>query len=316
MVDFAKLKKTSGDLSKLKAELEKQNTKNNFGNEQDDERYWKPDVDKAGNGYAVIRFLPAPEVDGDDGTPWIKFWDHSFKGPAGWYIEKSITTIDQKDPASEYNTELWNQGEGSTGRKFVTGDGTNENPGSKRRLHYVSNIFVIEDSKHPENEGKVFLYKYGKKIFDKLSEAMHPPFPDKEAYNPFDFWTGASFKLKIRKKDGYRNYDACEFGEQKPISSKDKEIESIWKQEHSLLEIIAPSKFKTYEQLKRRLNKVMSLGEDTPGDEVETPKEATKKPAPKAEVKKTSKKKDPEPKVETDGEEDELEYFRKLSQED
>ena len=212
-----------------------------------DERLWKPEMGKDGNGYAVIRFLPAPE--GED-MPWVRLFSHAFQGPTGkWFIENSLTTMNQKDPVSEYNTQLWNTGveaDKELARK------------QKRKLQYYSNVLVVSDPKHPENEGKVFLYRYGKKIFDKLMESMQPAFEDETAVNPFDFWEGAEFKLKLRMLDGYWNYDKSEFSTPSEIAPTDEEIESIWKQTHSLQEIVAPDQFKSYDELKARLDEVLS----------------------------------------------------------
>ena len=212
-----------------------------------DDRLWKPEMDKSGNGYAVIRFLPA--VDGED-LPWAKVWNHAFQGPTGqWYIENSLTTIGQKDPVSEHNTRLWNTGlesDKEIARK------------QKRKLQYFANIYVVSDSKHPENEGKVFLYRFGKKIFDKIMEAMQPAFEDEEAINPFDFWKGANFKLKVRKVDGYWNYDKSEFDSVSPLFDNDAEIETLWKMQYPLAEFSADSNFKSYDELKTRLDAVLS----------------------------------------------------------
>ena len=212
-----------------------------------DERLWKPELDKSGNGYAVIRFLPS--CDGED-LPWAKLWSHAFQGPTGqWYIENSLTTVGGKDPVSEHNTALWNSGiesDKEIARK------------QKRKLQYYSNIYVESDSKHPENNGKVFLFRYGKKIFDKIMAAMQPEFEDESAINPFDFWKGANFKLKIRKVDGYWNYDKSEFESPSQLKSTDEELEAIYKKEHSLAEFLAPSNFKSYDELKTRLDTVLS----------------------------------------------------------
>ena len=212
-----------------------------------DDRLWKPELDKSGNGYAVIRFLPA--VEGED-LPWAKIWSHAFQGPTGqWYIENSLTTISHKDPVSEHNTRLWNTGlesDKELARK------------QKRKLQYFSNIYVVSDAKHPENEGKVFLYRYGKKIFDKVMEAMQPEFEDEKAINPFDFWQGANFKLKIRKVDGYWNYDKSEFDAPSPLLKDDDKIEEIWKLQYPLAEHTAATNFKSYDELKTRLDAVLS----------------------------------------------------------
>ncbi|MCS5610670.1 MAG: single-stranded DNA-binding protein, partial [Candidatus Poribacteria bacterium] len=201
-----------------------------------DERLWKPQLDKTGNGYAVIRFLPAPK--GEE-LPWAKVWNHAFQGPTGqWYIENSLTTIGQKDPVSELNTRYWNSGVESD--KEIARR-------QKRKLQYFSNIYVVSDSKNPDNEGKVFLYRFGKKVFDKIMEAMQPAFDDEVAINPFDFWKGANFKLKIRKVDGYWNYDKSEFDSTTSVLlDNDDALEEVWKKQHSLKEFSAPTNFKSY----------------------------------------------------------------------
>ena len=242
---FANLKKQSrlGSLtSKLTNEIEKMNKGSTGGA---DERLWKLEVDKAGNGYAVIRFLPAPE--GED-LPFVKLYSHAFQGPGGWFIENSLTTLGQKDPVSEYNSLLWNNG---------TDAGKETARKQKRKLTYVSNIYVVKDPANPENEGKVFLYKYGKKIFDKLTAAMQPEFEDEEAIDPFDFWQGANFKLKAKNVAGYRNYDSSEFAAVSPLLDDDDALESLWKKQFSLAELVANDQFKTYEELKTRLDYVL-----------------------------------------------------------
>ena len=212
-----------------------------------DERLWRPQLDKSGNGYAVIRFLPP--CDGEN-LPWAKLWSHAFQGPTGqWYIENSLTTLSQKDPVSEHNTRLWNSGVESD--KEIARK-------QKRKLQYYSNIYVVSDTKNPDNEGKVFLYRFGKKIFDKLMEAMQPAFEDETPINPFDFWTGANFKLKIRKVDGYWNYDKSEFDNVSTLSDNDDELEKIYKSQYSLDEFTAPTNFKSYDELKTRLDMVLS----------------------------------------------------------
>ena len=214
-----------------------------------DERIWKPTVDKSGNGYAVIRFLPAPE--GEE-LPWVRYWDHGFQGKTTgmWYIEKSLTTIGQKDPVGELNSRLWNSGVESD--KEIARD-------QKRRLHYVSNIYIVSDSGNPANEGKVFLYQYGQKIFEKLMSAMQPEFEDEDPVDPFDLWEGADFKLKIRNVGGWRNYDRSEFAAPGALAD-DEEMERIYAQAHPLGEFTDPATFKSYEELKARLDTV--LGND------------------------------------------------------
>ena len=260
-----------------------------------DDRLWKPELDKSGNGYAVIRFLPSCE--GED-LPWAKLWSHAFQGPTGqWYIENSLTTTGGKDPVSELNTSLWNSGVESD--KEIARK-------QKRKLQYYSNIYVVSDSKHPENEGKVFLFRYGKKIFDKIMAAMQPEFEDESAINPFDFWKGANFKLKIRKVDGYWNYDKSEFEAPSKLSDDDGKIEEIWKKQYSLNEFTAPTNFKSYEELKTRLDAVLSgtvsvgnVVEQMADEPIETPKIDTK------EVSAPSQESD----------DDTMDYFQKLASE-
>ena len=219
-----------------------------------DERLWKPVLDKVGNGYAVIRFLPAP--DGED-MPWAKVWNHAFQGPTGqWYIENSLTTLGQKDPVSEMNTAYWNSGVESD--KEIARR-------QKRKLQYFSNIYVVSDPANPENEGKVFLYRYGKKIFDKIMESLQPAFDDEVAVNPFDFWKGANFKLKIRKVDGFWNYDKSEFEKPTSLFEKDNDIEKVWKKQYSLADYTAATNFKSYDELKTRLDLVLA-GKTTVGN--------------------------------------------------
>lgn len=245
MADFASLKKNRQSMfDNLTTEINKLNTTTA---PTDDNRFWKPEVDKAGNGYAIIRFLPAPA---NEDVPFVRVWDHGFQGPGGWYIEKSLTTIGQADPVSEYNTELWNSG--IEANKEVVRK-------QKRRLSYYSNIYVVKDPSHPENEGKVFLFKYGKKIFEKLNAAMNPEFEDEKPMNPFDLWEGANFKLKIRNYEGYRNYDKSEFDSPSPLSDDDDNMEKIWKREFALSEFIEPSNFKSYDELKSKLHRVLGL---------------------------------------------------------
>ena len=243
-MSFASLKKQSS-LGSLTAKLVKEVEKTNKGGGSGDDRLWKPEVDKAGNGYAVIRFLPAP--DGED-LPWAKLYSHAFQGPGGWYIENSLTTNGAKDPVSEYNSELWNTGIDSD--KEIARK-------QKRKLSYYSNIYVVKDPSNPENEGKVFLYKYGKKIFDKVMSAMQPEFEDEEPINPFDFWAGADFKIKIKKVAGYWNYDSSEFARPGALLDDDDAMEAIWKKEYSLTEITAGDQFKSYDELKKRLDYVL-----------------------------------------------------------
>lgn len=247
-MSFSDLKKSSslGSLTaKLVKEVEKQNTGGQSGA---DERIWKPVMDKSGNGYAVIRFLPAP--DGED-LPWVKLFSHAFQGNGGWYIENSLTTTGGKDPVSELNRELWNSGN-ETDKETVRKQ--------KRKLSYYANIYVVKDPANPQNEGQVFLYKFGKKIFDKIMDAMQPEFEDEEPINPFDFWQGANFKLKLKKVAGYWNYDSSEFASVGTLLDDDEALEAIWKKEYSLTDLVSPDKFKSYEDLKKRLNYVLGKG--------------------------------------------------------
>jgi len=253
--------KRSNSLDKLLGEVQKENAPQEKKSYKD-ERLWKPEVDKSGNGYAVIRFLPA--VEGED-MPWAKVWNHAFQGPTGqWYIENSLTTLGQKDPVSEMNSAYWNTGiesDKEIARK------------QKRKLQYFSNIYVVSDSKHPENEGKVFLFRYGKKIFDKIMAAMQPEFEDEKAINPFDFWEGANFKLKIRKVAGYWNYDSSDFDSPKALFDNDEKIEEVWKTQYALNEFTAATNFKSYEELKTRLDAVLS-GSVTVGNVAEQMEDA------------------------------------------
>ena len=254
-MSFKDLKKQS-KLGSLTAKLVKEVEKMNNNGASGDERTWKLDVDKSGNGYAVIRFLPAPE--GED-LPFVKLYSHAFQGPGGWYIENSLTTLGQKDPVSEYNTQLWNNG---------TDAGKETARKQKRKLTYMSNIYVVKDPANPENEGKVFLFKYGKKIFDKLTAAMQPEFEDEEAIDPFDFWQGANFKLKAKNVAGYRNYDSSEFAAVSPLLDDDDALEALWKKQFSLAEIVAADQFKSYEDLKKRLEYVLGSKRPTQDPDV------------------------------------------------
>lgn len=246
MVDFSKLKASSGKKSLEDLNRKLASISGNNESKGPDERFWSPTVDKAGNGYAIIRFLPAPQ---DEDVPFVRIFDHGFQGPGGWYIENSLTTLGKPDPLSEHNSKLWNSG--IEANKEIARK-------QKRRLHFISNIYVVQDSGNPANDGKVFLYKYGKKIFDKLNEAMNPQFADEEAVNPFDLWAGANFKLKIRNVEGYRNYDKSEFERQGPLFDDDEKLEAVWKKEYSLKSFLDPSNFKSYEELEARLMKVLN----------------------------------------------------------
>ena len=300
-MSFAKLKKQS-KLGSLTAKLVKEVEKMNNNGTSGDDRLWKLDVDKSGNGYAVIRFLPAP--DGED-LPFVKLYSHAFQGSGGWYIENSLTTLGQKDPVSEYNTQLWNNG---------TDHGKETARKQKRKLTYTSNIYVVKDPANPENEGKVFLFKYGKKIFDKLTAAMQPEFEDEEAIDPFDFWQGANFKLKAKNVAGYRNYDSSEFAAQSPLLDDDDALEALWKKELSLAEIVAADQFKSYDDLKRRLNYV--LGNTAPRQDAEVEDEVEIIERERAELEVTAAADSTSRSVTSDADEDDaLSYFAKLAEE-
>lgn len=242
--NFAALKSSSSQsIDKLNSQLEKLNPSQQ--SRAGDDRFWKPSVDKAGNGYAVIRFLPAST--GED-VPFVRVFSHGFQGPGGWYIENSLTTINQKDPVGEMNQMLWNTG-GDEGKEQARKQ--------KRKLEFISNIYVVKDPSNPANEGKVFLYKFGKKIWDKINLQMNPEFEDESPVNPFDFWQGADFKLKIRKVAGYRNYDSSEFDSAAPLLDDDSQLEAVWNKQYALQEFIDPKNFKTYDELNAKLNRVL-----------------------------------------------------------
>ena len=243
---IAALKRSKSNLDTLIGELSKVAEPTKQKNSYADDRFWKPELDKTGNGYAVFRFLPAVK---DEDLPWARLWSHAFQGPGGWLIENSLTTLNKKCPISEANSLLWNSGveaDKEIARK------------RKRKLSYIANIQIISDPKHPENEGQIKLFKFGKKIFDKITEAMKPEFEDESPINPFDFWEGANFKLKIRKVDGYWNYDKSEFDRPTALFDNDGQIEEVWKKAYPLAEFSAASNFKSYDELKQRLDTVLS----------------------------------------------------------
>ena len=246
-MSFENLKRNRDQISKLVQAAENAGGGTTEKKNYADERIWKPTVDKAGNGYAVLRFLPATE--GQE-LPWARYWDHAFKGPTGlWYIENSLTSIGQADPVGELNSRLWNTGFDDDKAKART---------QKRRLHYVTNVLVMSDSSAPHNEGKVFLYKFGKKIFDKIMDVMQPQFADEQPINPFDFWEGADFKLKIRNVEGYRNYDKSEFSSQSALyDGDDNRLESLYSQLYDLNEFVDPKNYKSYDELKQKLERVL-----------------------------------------------------------
>jgi len=294
----------SSSLDKLRAAMETASPSDGAKKSYTDDTMWKPELDKSGNGYAVVRFLPTPN--GEE-MPWVSYFDHGFQGPGGWYIEKSLTTIGKQDPVSEYNTQLWNTG--IEANKEIARK-------QKRRLHYVSNVYVVSDPKNPDNEGKVFKYRYGKKIFEALKEAISPAFEDEKAINPFDLRDeGANFKIKIRKVDGYWNYDKSEFDTVAPLFDDEAKLNSTFSQVHSLSDVIAPSEFKTYEELKEKLERVLGSAststaesvsqdmEEVPWSNVNTESVADEPVVPTAE---TSTPKE---------EDDAMDYFKNLANE-
>ena len=296
---IAALKRSKSNLDVLVQELSKvapPREKQSFS----DDRFWKPELDKSGNGFAVFRFLPAVK---DEDLPWARLWSHAFQGPGGWFIENSLTTLNKKDPVSEANTLLWNSGveaDKEIARK------------RKRKLSYIANILIINDAKHPENEGQVKLFKFGKKIFDKITEAMKPEFEDEKPINPFDFWEGANFKLKIRKVDGYWNYDKSEFDSPSAVKDNDDSIQQIWDKQFALKPFLAPENFKSYDELKAKVDKVLSGSRSTgTAENVAIPPVTNVAPVQTGTVDKTSKT----PSVDEDGDET-LSYFTKLAEED
>jgi len=294
---FADLKKSRTQaLEKLTGELSKLTDKEAGKKSYEDTRFWKPTVDKAGNGMATIRFLPSPE--GED-MPWIQIFSHSIQGPTGqWLIDNCLTSINKKCPVCEHNTVLWNSGI-EANKEIVRKQ--------KRKLQYVSNIYVVKDPSNPDNDGKVFLFKFGKKIFDKLNDLMNPEFEDETPVNPFDLWEGANFKLKIRKVEGYQNYDKSEFDRPSPLSKDDDDLERIWKSEYKLNEFLDPTNFKSYDQIKERLNVVLGIAGATAAvaaaPAIERP---VTKSAPAAA--KTA--------VDDDDSDEDLSYFEKLTEDD
>ena len=299
---IAALKRSKSNLDTLIGELNKVAEPQSQKQSYSDDRFWKPELDKSGNGYAVFRFLPAVK---NEDLPWARLWSHAFQGPGGWYIENSLTTLNKKDPVSESNSLLWNSGveaDKEIARK------------RKRKFSYIANVLIINDAKHPENEGQVKLFKFGKKIFDKITEAMKPEFEDEKPINPFDFWEGANFKLKIRKVDGYWNYDKSEFDSPTAIADNDESIEEIWNKQYALKPFLAPENFKSYDELKSKLDKVLSGVRNTgTAEDVAIPPAAqVSKPAVVEETVSA-----PTPAVEEDEDSDEtLSYFSKLAEED
>jgi hypothetical protein len=309
-MSFEALKKNrSKSLEKLTSQLEKINTKGY--SDPNKGKFWTPTRDSAGNGFAIIRFLPPPE---NEDMPFVQIWDHGFQGPTGiWYIENSLTTIGKPDPVAELNSKLWNASsdDESPERKQARKQ--------KRRLKYIANIYVIKDSGKPENDGKVFLFAFGKKIWDKLNDLMNPSFEDEKPVNPFDFWDGANFRLKIRQFEGYANYDKSEFESPSPLFEDDSKLEQIYKQQHSLKELVDPKNFKTYEELQAKLHKVLGISGDAGGraravstaeeemdEDLDLSSLAKEKSAP-------SMKSVAEPSMQDDEEDEDLKFFKNLA---
>jgi hypothetical protein len=263
MSNFANLKRDRSSLDKLTKAINDTQSGSSEAGSKDDTRLWQPSVDKSGNGMAQIRFLPAPAVDGDDALPWVRTFSHGFQGPGGWFIDNCLTTLNDKCPVCEHNSTLWNSGI-EANKEIVRKQ--------KRKLTYMANILVLSDPSNPENEGQIKLYKFGKKIFDKISEAMNPEFADESPVNPFDMWEGANFKLKIRNVEGYRNYDKSEFaGMSALFDGDDEKLEALWKKEFSLKEFTEKGQFKSYDVLKARLDKVLGFeGVQSPRTKAET----------------------------------------------
>jgi len=299
-MSFSNLKRNRDQISKLLKAAES-NSGSSEKKSYVDDRIWKPTVDQAGNGYSVIRFLPASE--GAE-LPWVRFWDHGFKGPTGlWYIENSLTSIGQADPVGELNSRLWNSGNDADKEKARN---------QKRRLHYVSNIFVKSDPGNPTNEGKVFIFKFGKKIFDKIMDVMQPQFADEDPINPFDFWEGADFKLKIRNVEGYRNYDKSEFAGQSALFEDDTKLEDVYNKMYGLKEFVDPTNYKTYDELKEKLNRV--LGEDTVSMGAPTMKQEIQMNEPEMPVQNVTQISETPSSNEKEDEDDTMSYFAKLAQ--
>jgi hypothetical protein len=298
-------KSSKAGVEKLQAAVENLNKK---ATTEKDARYWSPTRDKAGNASATIRFLPAPPADvdakGEDALPFVRIFDHGFQGPGGWYIENSRTTLgkDEKDPVSDSNRILWNTGT-EENQKIVRA--------RKRRLKYIANVLVVKDPANPENDGKVFLFKFGKKVFDKITEAMNPLDEDEKAIEPFDFWKGANFKLRVRVVDKFPNYDKSQFEAPSAVSDNDKDLEKIWQSQYSLLDEIDPRHFKPYGELKARLDRV--LGGETVSDE--DPTDTVVDSAPKAAVSLPPKASTPKasPKAPVDDGDDDEAFFANLA---
>ena len=291
MSSFANLKRNRSSLDKLTKAIEASTQSNSEAGSKDDTRFWQPQVDKAGNGMAIVRFLPAPSVDGDEALPWVRVFSHGFQGPGGWFIDNCLTTLNEKCPVCEHNNTLWNSG--IEANKDIARK-------QKRKLSYIANILIISDPSNPANEGQIKLFKFGKKIFDKITEAMNPEFADETPINPFDLWEGANFKLKIRNVEGYRNYDKSEFADKSALfDGDDDKLEELWKSEFSLKEFTEKRNFKSFEQLKTRLDKVLGF-------------EGT--PAPKTKAESTVIEGDDVPSFSNSEDDEDLDYFKSLAE--
>lgn len=303
-MSFSALKKASGKKSLEK--LQQQAAQANKSNV--DDRFWKPTLDSAGNGYAVIRFLPSKDIN----VSWTQYWHHAFKGPTGqWYIEKSLSTIGQDDPVMELNVKLWN----STDSK----DAPERKQASrqKRRLNYISNIYIVNDPGNPENEGKVFLFRYGKKIYDMIMDAMQPEFEDEAPINPFDMWEGANFKLKIRKQDNFPNYDKSEFAGQSELGEDDEEREAIYNKVYDLSEFTDPATFKSYDELKAKMERVLGISSSRKSPSLaEQAQLGEEEEAPEPKRKEAPKRQALDPVEQDEDDDDSMSYFQKLAAED
>jgi len=288
------------DFGKIAGEFDKIANPQSESKSYVDDRFWRLEGDKAGNGTATIRFLP--RADGDE-LPWVRIFSHGFQGPTGkWYIENSLTTLGENDPVGELNTQLWNSG--SDANKEIARK-------QKRKLSFIANILVVSDPKHPENEGKVFLFKFGKKIFDKIMDKARPTFEDEKPVNVFDFWEGANFKLRMRKKDGYANYDESVFSEPAPVGDDDF-IVNVAQGQYKLAEFLDRKNFKSYDELKRKLDAVLS------GDTfaAKSAAQMSEDDMPVAQAPKIASKPAPAPKEMEEDDEDVMSYFKKIAQED
>lgn len=308
-MSFANLKRSRSNIDAL---VQKAESAGGAKKDYSDSRMWKPTVDKAGNAFAVIRFLPSKNP---DEAPWVEYWDHGFKGPTGqWYIEKSLTSIGQDDPVSEFNSKLWNA------NKDDKSPEREQARAQKRRLHFVSNIYVVQDPGNPENEGKVFLYQYGKKIFDKLMDAMKPQYEDEVAFDPFNMWEGANFKIKQRKVEGWPNFDKSEFEKCAPLKDDDDELEAIYNQMHDLKWFKDPANYKSYDELKKKLEKVLGLDESATQSKSDAGRdrprsEEARSPGREAESR-SSRQELEETTSDVEDEDDVQSYFKRLAEED